>query len=174
MKFWTDVRAAVAHRLRRSPGNAERRLPRKSDLSKRVEGVAAPADPAGGEPGCGMPASAAGHPSSRRKAMNATVDPTLVQRRDRAVERAYKEHNIQITEPNAEILQRLERAVLKMPRLQCEIFLAHRLDNMTYVEIAERTGLTVDQVMRQMAKAIYTLSRCCDQDRLPWWHRWFH
>jgi len=52
---------------------------------------------------------------------------------------------------DAELLRRLEDAVASMPRKQREIFLAHRLDDMSYAEIARRTGLSVKQVERQMA-----------------------
>jgi hypothetical protein len=44
--------------------------------------------------------------------------------------------------PDPVTLKRLERAVRKLPRLQREIFLALRLDDLSYDEIAERTGLT--------------------------------
>ena len=47
---------------------------------------------------------------------------------------------------DAEILSRLERAVRRMPRLQREIFLAIRLDDLSYPEIAERTGVSAREV----------------------------
>ena len=40
-----------------------------------------------------------------------------------------------------------------------EIFLAKRLDGMSYSEIASRTGLSVRQVERHMAKALATIDR---------------
>ena len=40
-----------------------------------------------------------------------------------------------------------------------EIFMAHRIDGMTYAEIAERTGLTVKGVEKQMSKALAQLDR---------------
>ncbi|MFN3727720.1 MAG: sigma-70 family RNA polymerase sigma factor [Allosphingosinicella sp.] len=72
-----------------------------------------------------------------------------------------------------EFLRRLEEAVGNIPRLQREIFMAHRLDDMSYRQIADRTGLTVRQVERHMAKAIYKLSKQMDGRRLSWWERWF-
>jgi len=75
--------------------------------------------------------------------------------------------------PNAEMLRRLEEAVAAMPRKQRQIFLAHRLDAMSYAAIARRTGLSVRQVERQMARAIYKLCKQMDGHPLSWWERWF-
>jgi RNA polymerase sigma-70 factor (ECF subfamily) len=74
---------------------------------------------------------------------------------------------------DADLLRRLEEAVASMPRKQREIFLAHRLDEMSYAEIARRTGLTVRQVERQMARAITKLCKQMDGHPLSWWERWF-
>jgi len=73
----------------------------------------------------------------------------------------------------ADLRRRLEEAVAAMPRKQREIFLAHRLDGISYHEIAHRTGLTVRQVERQMARAIYKLCKQMDDYPLSWWERWF-
>jgi RNA polymerase sigma-70 factor (ECF subfamily) len=74
--------------------------------------------------------------------------------------------------PDPEALQRLERALLKLPRLQREIFLAVRLDDMSYAELAERTGLTVRQVERQFAKSLRVLWVMADDYQRPWWRSW--
>jgi RNA polymerase sigma-70 factor (ECF subfamily) len=74
-------------------------------------------------------------------------------------------------DPDPELLKKLERAMLKLPRSTREIFLAHRLDDMSYQEIADRTGLTVRQVERHMARAIYRLSKEVYDGPLRWWER---
>jgi RNA polymerase sigma-70 factor (ECF subfamily) len=74
---------------------------------------------------------------------------------------------------DTDLRRRLEEAVASMPRVQREIFLAHRLDAMSYAEIATRTGLSVRQVERHMAKAIYKLCKQMDGHPLSWWERWF-
>lgn len=61
-------------------------------------------------------------------------------------------------------LQRIERIVSRLDRTSREIFLAHRLDDMSYTEIAERTGLSVKQVERQMAKAMRLLADAAPRD----------
>jgi RNA polymerase sigma factor (sigma-70 family) len=73
--------------------------------------------------------------------------------------------------PDPELLKKLERAVRKLPRSTREIFLAHRLDAMSYEAIAERTGLTVRKVERHMARAIYRLCKELDEEPLCWWER---
>ena len=75
-------------------------------------------------------------------------------------------------DPDPELLGKLERAIVTLPRSTREIFLAHRLDDMSYNEIADRTGLTVRQVERHMARAIYRLCKELDDEPRPWWERW--
>jgi RNA polymerase sigma factor (sigma-70 family) len=75
--------------------------------------------------------------------------------------------------PDPDLMRRMEGAIRALPKLQCEIFLAHRLDGMSYGEIALRTGLTVRQVEHQMARAIYKLDKQLDGLKLSWWERWF-
>ena len=75
--------------------------------------------------------------------------------------------------PDPDLLRRLEDAMRAMPKLQREIFMAHRLDDMPYGEIARRTGLTVRQVERHMARAIYKLDKQLHGGKLSWWERWF-
>jgi len=57
------------------------------------------------------------------------------------------------------LIRRLERAMASMDVTSREVFLAHRLDGLGYAEIAERTGLTVAQVERHIAEAIFHLDR---------------
>ena len=72
---------------------------------------------------------------------------------------------------DAELLRRLERAIRTVPRRTREIFLAHRLDGMSYAQIAQRTGLSVRQVERHMARTIYRLCTEVDREPLRWWER---
>jgi len=76
--------------------------------------------------------------------------------------------------PDPETLRKLEAAVASMPRLRREIFLAVRLDAMTYAQIAEVTGLSVTQVERHMARAMRHLVSVMSDHPVsrPWWRRW--
>ena len=73
---------------------------------------------------------------------------------------------------DAEILARLERAMRTVPRETREVFLAHRLDDMPYREIAERTGLTVRQVERHIMHAIIAMDRSLNAPPLRCWKQW--
>jgi RNA polymerase sigma-70 factor (ECF subfamily) len=58
-----------------------------------------------------------------------------------------------------DMLRRLERAMLNLKPKTREIFMAHRLDGLSYAEIAERTGLSIKGVEKQMSKAIAEVTR---------------
>ena len=58
-----------------------------------------------------------------------------------------------------DMLRRLEAAMMRLRPKTREIFMAHRVDGLTYVEISERTGLTVKGVEKQMSKALTQLDR---------------
>jgi DNA-directed RNA polymerase specialized sigma24 family protein len=76
-------------------------------------------------------------------------------------------------DPNQqELIARMEAIMLRLPTMTREIFLAHRLDGMLYDEIAGRTGLTVRQVERHIARAIVIIDRDMDGERRPWWKFW--
>jgi RNA polymerase sigma-70 factor (ECF subfamily) len=75
--------------------------------------------------------------------------------------------------PDPDLLRRIEAAMMNLPRRQREIFMAHRVHNMSYSDIAERTGLTARQVERYIAKAIYKLAKQMDGRKLSWWERRF-
>jgi RNA polymerase sigma-70 factor (ECF subfamily) len=72
-----------------------------------------------------------------------------------------------------DLTRRLEQALRNIPRRQRQTFEAHRLDGMSYAEIASRTGLTERQVARNLAKALYKVSKQLDGLRLHWWEQWF-
>lgn len=76
-------------------------------------------------------------------------------------------------EHEPERLSRLEAALIAMPRIQREIFLAVRLDGLPYEEIARRTGLTVKRVERHFARSLYKLSKQLAGRPLSWWERRF-
>ncbi|WP_231478077.1 RNA polymerase sigma factor [Sphingomonas sp. UNC305MFCol5.2] len=57
-----------------------------------------------------------------------------------------------------DLLDRLELAMLELPQETREVFMAHRVEGLTYAEIAERTGLTLKQVEKRIARAMLDLS----------------
>jgi RNA polymerase sigma factor (sigma-70 family) len=62
-----------------------------------------------------------------------------------------------------DMLRRLEHAIAKLKPKTREIFLAHRIEGLTYSEIAERTDLSVKGVEKQMSKAIAKIDRLLDR-----------
>jgi RNA polymerase sigma-70 factor (ECF subfamily) len=60
-------------------------------------------------------------------------------------------------------LRRLEQAISKLRPRTRDIFLAHRIHGFTYAEIAERMGLSVKGVEKQMSKAIAKIDRLLDR-----------
>ena len=60
-------------------------------------------------------------------------------------------------------LRRLETAISTLRPKTRAIFLAHRLDGLSYSEIAELTGLSVKGVEKQMSKAIAKIDRLLDR-----------
>jgi RNA polymerase sigma-70 factor (ECF subfamily) len=62
-----------------------------------------------------------------------------------------------------DMLRRLEGILLKLKPRTRAIFIAHRIDGMSYAEIADRTGLSVKGVEKQMSKAIAHIDRMLDR-----------
>lgn len=74
---------------------------------------------------------------------------------------------------DTELLARLEAALETLPRFTREVFLAQRVDDLSYAEIAQATGTSVNRVQREMARALFGLSRAMDGRPLRWWEWWF-
>lgn len=56
-------------------------------------------------------------------------------------------------------LRRLDAAVQRLRPRTREVFLLKRVEGMTYLQIAERVGMSVKGVKKQMAKALFELRR---------------
>ncbi len=104
--------------------------------------------------------------------MKDSIDPSLHQRARRAFERTIGNGVDETTEIEPDEIARMEDAVRRLPRLQREIFLSVRLDDLSYADIGERTGLTVGQIERQFARSMYNLMQNLDHPRRQWWRRW--
>jgi RNA polymerase sigma-70 factor (ECF subfamily) len=74
--------------------------------------------------------------------------------------------------PDPKRLKRLERAIRKLPRRQREIFCAIRFDDLSYEEIAQRTGLSVPEVEHLFAEALLNFMRRLDWKPKRWWRFW--
>jgi RNA polymerase sigma-70 factor (ECF subfamily) len=65
--------------------------------------------------------------------------------------------------------RRLRRAFAKPEPQTREAFLLHRVEGLSYREIAARLGITAEAVERHVADALYELARRIDR---PWWKFW--
>ncbi|MBN8808259.1 MAG: hypothetical protein J0I47_08480 [Sphingomonas sp.] len=70
-------------------------------------------------------------------------------------------------------LEAMQAALMARPRFTREVFLAHRIDDMSYDEIARRTGVSVRRVEREISRAIAALAFGSNRRALRkrWWHR---
>ena len=69
-------------------------------------------------------------------------------------------------------LRQLERAFRSIKPKHQKLIHMRQLDGLSYAEIAERLGTSVEQVERRMARAIYALDRAMDEGQRPWWRFW--
>lgn len=56
-----------------------------------------------------------------------------------------------------DMLDRLELAMLEVPSRDREVFMAHRIEGLTYGEIADRTCLTIKQVEKAIVRVLVAL-----------------
>lgn len=84
----------------------------------------------------------------------------------RALERhgPFDENSVPCADPHKlledrDTLARLEKAVARLSSRRRRIFLLHRLERLTYAEIADEVGMSVKGVKKQMAKALFELRR---------------
>ena len=66
--------------------------------------------------------------------------------------------------------RRGRRGLRRMTELQRAIFCAVRFDDATYAEMAQRHGLSLDEVVGVMAGALRILSSAVREPE-PWWRR---
>src|SRR3546814_2966147 len=60
---------------------------------------------------------------------------------------------------DTELLARAEMALLTLPRFTREVFLAHRIDDLSYADIASITGTSKRRIEQEMARAIHGIDR---------------
>lgn len=72
-----------------------------------------------------------------------------------------------------ELERRFDIAMNKVTPVQCDIFLSVRFHDASYEELAERHGITVEEVINALARALLIWSRCLHARFphlvWPWW-----
>ena len=72
---------------------------------------------------------------------------------------------------NARIRRRLVTALAQLPERQCAVYVALARDGLTYEALAERFGVSVDEIERDFASALATLADAIDKPATPWRRR---
>jgi RNA polymerase sigma factor (sigma-70 family) len=113
----------------------------------------------------------ASDPVAKPEAYLSRVATNLLRDRARAAARRASSHrrapdegSLALADPHKlledrEALARLELAVGRLSARRRTIFLLHRLEHLTYEEIAGEVGMSVKGVKKQMAKALFELRR---------------
>jgi RNA polymerase sigma-70 factor (ECF subfamily) len=69
-------------------------------------------------------------------------------------------------------LWRAERAVDRMHGMDRKVFLAIRIDELTYAQIAERFGISVVDVEAHLAASLRIMMKAMDEKDPWWWKYW--
>jgi RNA polymerase sigma-70 factor (ECF subfamily) len=69
-------------------------------------------------------------------------------------------------------LRRAERAVDRMQGMDRKVFLAIRVDEQSYSQIAERFEISVADVERHFASSLRILMKAMDEKDPWWWKFW--
>lgn len=69
-------------------------------------------------------------------------------------------------------LRRAERAVDRMQGMDRKVFLAIRVDEQSYSQIAERFDISVADVERHFASSLRILMKAMDEKDPWWWKFW--
>src|SRR3546814_20535677 len=72
---------------------------------------------------------------------------------------------------DTELLARAEMALLTLPRFTREVLLAHRIDDLSYADIASITGTSKRRIEKAMARAIHGIDRAMSREALRWGER---
>ncbi len=78
--------------------------------------------------------------------------------------------------PSPEELRRVERAFRRLRRKHQQMLLMAQMEKLTYAQMAERLGISVEQVERRMSETIYAWVRAVEKveadERRRWWRFW--
>lgn len=106
---------------------------------------------------------------ARRAVGKLSINSNVADRARKARGTAWADMSCQeSSDPHAQLeardtLRRLEEAMAQLPERSRLIFLAIRLEGLSYAEVAQRTGLSVKRVEKVMSKAIARIDRLLDR-----------
>lgn len=105
--------------------------------------------------------------SVRNRSLDIVMKEGLKQKYQKEVLAMYNENlNSSINdETNSTLIRRVHEEIQNLPEKNREVYLLHRRDGLTYVEIAEVLGLSVKAVEARMSKALKILRMRLDKEK---------
>ncbi len=76
------------------------------------------------------------------------------------------------TRARRHLLCQYERAVDRIGTEDRAIFLGHRVEELSYRELAERHGVTVAEVEQAMIRSLRVIAQSVDGKNRSWWQFW--
>ena len=70
------------------------------------------------------------------------------------------------------LLRQYERAVDRIDEEDRAIFLGHRVEELSYRELAERHGVSVAEVEQAMFRSLRVIAQSIDGKSRRWWQFW--
>lgn len=106
----------------------------------------------------------------RRIAVNLLRDRSKIARR-RAADRHVSLDDVELAGPSLQrqleardLLRLVEEAMLELRPRTREVFMAVRVDGLSYAEIREQTGLSLKAIEKEMARALAHINRITSED----------
>lgn len=76
------------------------------------------------------------------------------------------------TRARRHLLRQYERAVDRVDEADRAIFLGHRVEELSYRQLAERHGVSVAEVEQAMIRSLRVISQSLDRKNRRWWQFW--
>ncbi|WOF41730.1 RNA polymerase subunit sigma [Sphingopyxis indica] len=70
------------------------------------------------------------------------------------------------------LLRQYERAVDRIDAADRAIFLGHRVEELSYRQLAERHGVSVAEVEEAMIRSLRVIAQSVDRKNRRWWQFW--
>ena len=76
------------------------------------------------------------------------------------------------TRARRRLLRQYERAVDQIEEEDRAIFLGHRVEELSYRQLAERHGVSVAEVEDAMIRSLRVIAKSVDRKNRRWWQFW--
>jgi len=76
------------------------------------------------------------------------------------------------TRAKRHLLRQYERAVDRIDEADRAIFLGHRVEELSYRQLAERHGVSIAEVEQAMIRSLRVIAQAVDGKNRRWWQFW--